>query len=125
MRRFLIFALLYPLLVNVIFMVISVALLGRFFLSIILHTLGWGLATALVPAIALAFVDWFLAARLRLTPRVVSTALVGYAIALAVALTAWDRSIWFETLIFPLAGAVPAAICSWLSDEKQSGAKAA
>ena len=115
MKRFLVFALLYPPLAVAVLILVSLGQIGVVALSVILPTLGWSYVVGFVPAIILAFVDWFLAARLRVFPRIAATALVGYALAILSAFPVWDRSIWVETLIFGLVGAIPAAVCSWLS----------
>ena len=135
MKRFLIFALFYPLLTIAGFVLFYVGIVGNFTrsldvsisftLSVMAQTFGWIFVAALIPALVLAVVDWFLAGRARAGTRIAATAVIGYAIALLSAFAAWDSSIWLATLATGLMGAVPAALCSWLSGDMRRGAEAA
>jgi hypothetical protein len=73
----------------------------------------------IVPALVTAAVDHALARR-HVRLRILWTALFGYAAAYLILLTAWmDGSVHGPYLLaFGLVGAVPAAICSWLSGNR-------
>jgi hypothetical protein len=124
MKRFLIFALFYPLLTIIILLLVSLTHIGVAALSYTVPLVAWSYAIGVLPAIALAFVDWFLAARLGALRRIASVALVALLMGILFTLSTSDSSAWFDRLIFGLANAIPAAICSWLSGEKQNGGKA-
>jgi FtsH-binding integral membrane protein len=121
MKRFLIFICLFP----------GMALAGLFvFVSIgvgalpdnpeVVKLVAWGYAVGGVPAFILALVDSLLG-RTRI-PRVFGTVLVGYGIAVVVAFTVFDWELIGRILAFGLIGAIPAAICSWLSRKEGEAA---
>lgn len=114
MKRFLIFIGLFP----------AGALAGLFaFISIGIGALpdnpqavflvGWAYVVGVVPALICSVADWFLA-KTRV-PAVIGTAFVGYVIAILVALLVFDFALIGRILAFGLIGAIPAAVCSWLS----------
>jgi FtsH-binding integral membrane protein len=51
---------------------------------------------------------------------VIGTTLVGFGIAILAGLTIFDWGLIGKILAFGLIGAIPAAVCSWLSNEKQN-----
>ncbi|MEW6767838.1 MAG: hypothetical protein AB1342_07385 [Pseudomonadota bacterium] len=119
MKRFLIFVCLFP--------ALAVAALAAW-ISIQLWILpdnpevyklvGWAYVVCAVPALSLAFADTVL--RRTRIPAVIGTALLGYVIAFGVALWIFDHGLVQRILTFGLIGAVPAAVCSWLSNDKRS-----
>lgn len=128
MRRFLIFAALFPPLAFV------VAMWGM------LQVLNWALGerstadyhqlvllpvayvVAILPALLAALVDEILA-RTKVRYRMLWTALAGYVLIYAPLLTSLStRSVHGPyLLLFGIIGAVPAAICSWLAGRKSRG----
>ena len=116
MKRFLIFTVLFPLLALVVFNAPDV------FSKRVLPPLEslWGLVglaymVAIIPAWLSAAVDWSLSTKptyLRLS----GTAVTGAVIAGSVALFMWGffPGYW-PFLMAGLVGAIPAAVCSWLS----------
>jgi hypothetical protein len=73
----------------------------------------------LIPSLVMWLEDWFLEDRMRLWPKVVTSAVVGYAVSMAMML------IWTavpiplrQILTFGIVGAVQGAVCSWLSGIK-------
>jgi hypothetical protein len=64
----------------------------------------------IAPALVVALVDW-LVSRTRI-PIVIATTLFAYGISAFAA--AWAGTI--DVLVFGLVGAIPAAVCSWLSN---------
>ncbi|MDB5566850.1 MAG: hypothetical protein JWP84_3416 [Tardiphaga sp.] len=73
----------------------------------------------LIPSLVMWLEDWFLEDRMRLWPKVVTSAVVGYAVSIAMML------IWTavpiplrQILTFGIVGAVQGAVCSWLSGIK-------
>jgi hypothetical protein len=122
MTRFLIFAILGP---PLGFVTLFWGLLGTLGLAlgeppaihagqIVLLPLAYMLG--IVPALVTAAFDHTLA-RWRVRPRILWTALFGYAAAYLILLTAWmDGSVHGPYLLaFGLVGAVPGAVCSWIS----------
>ena len=118
MKRFLIFVCLFPGLA-----IVSLAA----FISIeigavpdnpeVYKLVLWGYLVGVVPALICALVDLLLV-RTRL-PAMVGTTLVGYGIAVLAALAIFDWGLVQRIALFGLIGAIPAAICSWLSIEKR------
>ena len=111
MKRFLIFTLLYPPLALAVFTAPD----G------FKNFLDW-LAYAYLLAVILAWltvaVDWKLSAK---PPhlRIVGTTFAGAVITGSIAVFLWGGpSGFFPTLMATLVGAVPAAVCSWLSTER-------
>jgi hypothetical protein len=122
MKRFLIFAILGP---PLGFVTLFWGLLGALGLALgeppAIHAgqivlLPMAYALGLAPALIAAAFDHALA-RWRVRLRILWTALFGYATAYLILLTAWmDGSVHGPYLpAFGLVGAVPGAICSWIS----------
>jgi len=125
MKRFLIFVFLFPgMAIAVFFALISiwlwVALPDNPEGALLL--VGWGYVVGVVPALLCAVVDLFL--RKTRIPAIIGTTLVGYGIAVLAALTIFDYGLIGKILAFGLIGAIPAALCSWLSNEKRNGEQA-
>jgi hypothetical protein len=77
-----------------------------------------------VPAVLTGVADWYLATRMKFSRRVLVTAGAGYFLCTLVGLTLLNRRLSIgAVLIFALFGMLAAAMCSWLSSEKQSGSK--
>ena len=120
MKRFLIFSLLFPgIALAVSFALLSMAM-GMFpdnpqALPVVA---GWGYVVGVVPALVCAVVDLLL--RKTRIPAVIGTTLVGYGIVILAGLTIFDWGLIGRILAFGLIGAIPAAMCSWLSNEKQN-----
>jgi hypothetical protein len=74
---------------------------------------------AIIPAWLMAGMDWKLSAKPTYL-RIVGTTLAGALITGSVAFFLWDGPPWefFPVLMATLVGAVPAAVCSWLSSER-------
>jgi hypothetical protein len=66
------------------------------------------------PALVVALLDW-LATGTRV-PSVIAATLFAYAVSVLAVAWAGTR----DVLVFGLVGAIPAAVCSWLSNEKQN-----
>ncbi|MBN8981986.1 MAG: hypothetical protein J0I29_12025 [Rhizobiales bacterium] len=117
MKRFLIFVCLFP--------ALAVAALAAW-ISIQLWILpdnpeayklvAWAYVVCAVPALSLAFADLVL--RRTRIPAIIGTAFMGYVIAFAVAIWIFDHGLVQRIVTFGLIGAIPAAVCSWLSNEK-------
>ena len=119
MKRFLIFALLFPGIALVVFFALLSMAVGVFPDNPqALFVVGWGYVVGVVPALVCAVVDLLL--RKTRIPAVIGTTLVGYGIAILAALMIFDWGLIGKILAFGLIGAIPAAVCSWLSNEKQS-----
>jgi hypothetical protein len=67
------------------------------------------------PALVVALVDW-LASRLSVLAGVTAATLFAYGV--AVLAVTWAGTTY--VLVFGLVGAIPAAVCSWLSNKKQN-----
>jgi hypothetical protein len=117
MRRILIFILGAPVLGFLGFMVASFSVAGHpnwsFLLIIVMFTFFIGT----VPALLTGTVDWYLAPKLTLLPRILATGLAGYLITVLAGLLMFDRKMtpFADVLEFGFIGVVPAVICSWLS----------
>lgn len=116
MKRMLVFTALFPLLVAAVFIALitpdvvsprNVLEFGLFFLWIS----GFAYVVAVVPGLLTAGVDWALSER-PLYLRVVATTIVAGVMAVLMARNAGQRG---DVLTFGAIGAVPAAVCSWLS----------
>jgi FtsH-binding integral membrane protein len=119
MKRFLIFALLFPgIAVAVFFAWFSMEMSMFPDNPQALFVVGWGYVVGVVPALVCAVVDLLL--RKTRIPAVIGTTLVGYGIAILAGLTIFDWGLIGRILAFGLIGAIPAAVCSWLSNEKQN-----
>src|SRR5262245_7953422 len=77
---------------------------------------------AIIPAWLMAGMDWKLSAKPTYL-RIVGTTLAGALMTASVAFFMGDGppGEFFPALMVALVGAVPAAVCSWLSSEKQNG----
>jgi hypothetical protein len=117
MKRFLIFTALFPPLALVIFNAPDV-IMRHDFRSLDLVTLSGAYTFAVVPALILAGVDH---AFHRLAGTTIAGAALAYLAALSIGFPFLDYS---ATLMIGLIGAIPAAVCSWLSREKQNGGEA-
>jgi hypothetical protein len=110
MRRFLIFLLLFPTIATASLYAVIYILTGA-----VVDSLSGPAFICLLfigPALVVALVDW-LVSRTRI-PGVVATALFAYAVSALGA--AWAGTI--DILVFGLVGAIPAALCSWLSNRR-------
>ena len=122
MKRFLIFVFLFPGIATAVFfalVTIAVALPDN---PEALLVVMWGYVVGIVPALVCAVVDLFL--RKTRIPAIIGTTLVGYGIAVLAGLTIFDYGLIGKILAFGLIGAIPAALCSWLSNEKRNGEQA-
>jgi hypothetical protein len=68
------------------------------------------------PGLVFALVDWLVA---KSPVPVIGTTIVGFWALVLAALLLWDRGFDRETMTFGLVGAIPAAVCSWLSMKSQ------
>jgi len=120
--RLLIFTVLFPPLVLLVFIAPD-AISTRDFMEagLLLWMLAWAYTVAVVPAWLTAGVDWALSA-MPLYLRLVAT--MGVAAILAVLSARYGFGQKGEYLYFGSMGAVPAAVCSWLSDRPMSSAGA-
>jgi len=119
MKRFLIFALLFPAIAVAEFFALLSMALGMFPDNPqALFVVGWAYVVGVVPALICAVVDLLL--RKTRIPALIGTTLVGYGIAILAGLTIFDWGLIGKILVFGLIGAIPAAVCSWLSNEKQN-----
>jgi len=116
MKHFLIFMVLFPALVAVVFIVLitpdvvsprDVLEMGLFFFWI----LGFAFMFAAVPGLLTAGVDWALSEK-PLYLRLVATTIVAAIMAVLIARQLGQRG---DVLTFAAIGAIPAAVCSWLS----------
>lgn len=121
MRRALIFLLLFPPLVAVVFIVLvtpdvvprgEFLEMGLFFLWIS----GFAYLWAVVPGLLTAGVDWGLSER-PLYLRLVATMIVAGIMAVLIARNMGQRG---DVLIFGAIGAIPAAVCSLLSEKRKN-----
>jgi branched-subunit amino acid transport protein len=86
-----------------------------------LVTFGLAYVVAIIPAWLTAGADWALSAKPTYL-RIVGTAVAGAVITDSVALFMWGFFAgYWPVLMAGLVGAIPAAVCSWLSSEKQNG----
>jgi hypothetical protein len=111
MKRFLVFAALFPPLALVVFNAPDVVM-HRDFKLLDFTTLGLSYAIAIIPALILAAVDskW---------RSLQGTTIAGALMSGSIAFFLWDgfREL-FPALMAFLLGGVPAAVCSWLSKEQ-------
>jgi hypothetical protein len=117
MKRLLIFTIAFPPLALVVFDAPDM-IAGRFGLMDF-STLQMAYAIAVIPAWLLAAVDWALSAKptyIRVLGTAGAAALAGDSIALFL----WGEvHEFFPVLMAGLVGAIPAAVCSWLSNINQ------
>jgi hypothetical protein len=110
MKRFLIFAILFPPLALVVFTAPD----G---FKNLLDWMVMAYAIAVIPALLLAWVDWALSAkptRLRVVGTAVTAALA--AVLIVRFMSGGSDDLW-PVLMVGLVGGAPAAVCSWLSDK--------
>jgi hypothetical protein len=114
-KRFLIFLFIFPAIAAVSFYAVIYILTG----AVVDSFSGPGLIylVCIVPGLVLALVDWGFA-RTRI-PAVIGTTLFVYGV--LVLFLAWDGSAKY-IFALGLIGAIPAAVCSWLSRDRQTGA---
>ena len=120
MKRILIFTWLFPPLVLLVFIAPD-AISTRDFMEVgmLIWMLAWAYRVAVVPAWLTAGVDWALSAR-PLYLRLVATMGVAAVMAVLSARYGFGQKgeyLYFGYLYFGLMGAIPAALCSWLSDK--------
>jgi hypothetical protein len=110
MKRFLIYLVLFPAIATVALYAVLYILTGA-----VVDSLSGPAFICLLfigPALVVALVDW-LVSRTRI-PGVIATTLFAYGIS---ALAAdWAGAMYM--LVFGLVGAIPAAVCSWLSNRR-------
>ena len=120
--RLLIFTLAFPPLVLLVFIAPDATSTRDFMeAGMLLWMLGWAYTVAVVPAWLTAGMDWALSAR-PLHLRLAAT--MGVAATLAVLSARYGFGQKGEYLYFGSMGAIPAAVCSWLSDRPVRSAKA-
>jgi hypothetical protein len=109
MKRFLIFLFFFPGVATISYYAVLYALSGTVPDSVA----GVGLICliSIGPALLIALVDWSVTSWLKIG--VVGTAFVAYGI--SVVYLAWALGVSKEILALGLIGAIPAAVCSWLS----------
>jgi hypothetical protein len=111
MKRFLIFLILFPAIAAASFFAVLYIVSGAEPDS--LSGAGFAYLLFVGPGLVFALVDWLIAKAP--VPGVIGTTLFGYGALVQAALLLWDRGLDKETLTFGLVGAIPAAVCSWLS----------
>jgi hypothetical protein len=114
MKRILVFTVLFPPLALVIFNAPDVIMRHDFRL-LDLVTLSLTYTFMVIPALILAWVDH---AFHSLAGTTIAGAAIAYLAALSIGFPFLD---YRATLMIGLIGAIPAAVCSWLSSEKQNG----
>jgi hypothetical protein len=113
MKRFLIYLLLFPAVATASFYAVVYILTG----AVVDSFSGPGImyAISIGPALVVALVDWCIA-RTRI-PVVVATTLFAYGV--SVLLVASSLGLHKVILALGLIGAIPAAVCSWLSNRRR------
>jgi hypothetical protein len=110
MKRFLIYLLLFPAIaaasLYAVFYILTGAVVDSLSGPAFCYLLFIG------PALVVALVDW-LVSRTRI-PSVIATTLFAYAVSALSAAWAGTIDVW----VFGLVGAIPAAVCSWLSNRR-------
>jgi hypothetical protein len=114
MKRFLIFLFLFPAIATVSFYAVLYVLTG----AVVDSLSGPGIMylVSIGPGLVLALVDWLFAKTP--IPAVIGTTFFAYGA--LVLFWAWDGSAK-DILALGLIGAIPAAVCSWLSGQKPNG----
>jgi hypothetical protein len=113
MKRFLIYLFLFPAIATVLFYAVIYFLTGAVVDSLsgpAFYYLGF-----IGPGLVVASVDW-LAARTTV-PGVIATTLFAYVVSVLAVVWAGTIGVW----VFGLVGAIPAAVCSWLSNKRKKG----
>ena len=115
MNRFLIFPLLFPAIATASFYAVLYSLTGAALDS------GSGpvfmYLVFIVPGLLVALLDWLVAKTS--APAVIATTLLAYG--LSVLALAWALGSSQQILALGLIGAIPAAVCSWLSNRQNGG----
>jgi hypothetical protein len=118
MKRLLIFTVLFPPLALIVFIATEWRH-GSLPIGLLFFMLGYAYPIAVIPAWLTAGVDGVLSAQpfyLRLVATMVAAAVLAELTARYL-----GQDIRGELLTIGLMGAIPAAMCSWLSSEKQNG----
>jgi hypothetical protein len=110
MKRFLIYLLLFPAIATASLYAVLYILTGAVLDS--LSGPAFGYLMLIGPALVVALVDWFVARTP--IPSVIATTLFAYGVSVLTVAWAGTRDI----LVFGLVGAIPAAVCSWLSNRR-------
>ena len=115
MKRFAIFMLVGPA-VGFPVVLLRQLLTGRFAgWEAVAYQLPFAYLFAVLPSLVMLLADWLLFERLRPWQRIVTLALVGYGASIVMLLIWSPYQIHLSRLLtFGIAGAVQAAICSWL-----------
>jgi hypothetical protein len=125
MKRFLIFVILGPIIGLAVVLAIFSFKSGVFDPDVRMVSIGLPLAYSIgaVPALFAAVVDWSLATTFRFWIRVGATCCAGYALAVVTWLVMSKLIVPYasfgDVFVFGFYGAIPAAICSWLSGAKK------
>jgi hypothetical protein len=115
MKRFLIFLFLFPAIATASFYVVIYILSGAEIDS--LSGPAFGYLIFMGPGLVLALVDGLLAKTP--IPGVIGTTLFAYVFTVLLAQMDWGRGLDKAMLALGLVGAIPAAVCSWLSKKNQ------
>jgi len=118
MKRLLIFTVLFPPLALIVFIATEWRH-GSLPMGLLFFMLGYAYPIAVIPAWLTAGVDGVLSAKpfyLRLVATMVAAAILAELTSRYL-----GQDIRGEVLTIGLIGAIPAAMCSWLSSEKQNG----
>jgi hypothetical protein len=127
MKRFLLFLLLGPAIGFAVFEIREV-LSGRMIGGVLGFVMGLPIAYwfGLVPSLVMWGEDWFLEDKMGLWPKVLTSAVTGYAVTIAMLLIWTSVTIPVsQILTFGIVGAVQGAVCSWLSGVKPKRVAAA
>lgn len=114
MKRFLIFLFLFPAIATVLLFAVLYILTGAVVDSFSGPAVCY--LAFIGPALAVALIDWF-GSRLSVIPGVIAPTLFAYAGSVLAVAWAGTRDVW----VLGLVGGIPAAMCSWLSNEQQNG----
>jgi hypothetical protein len=117
MRRFLVFLLLGPLIGFAVFAVRDI-IGGKIYGGAIglLVGLPFAYVFGLPIVLVMWFEDWLLEDKMGLWPKLLTSAVTGYATVIALLVVATSRPLSMrEILTFGVVGAIPAAVCSWLA----------
>jgi hypothetical protein len=117
MRRFLVFLLLGPLIGFAVFAVRDI-IGGKIYGGAIglLVGLPFAYVFGLPIVLVMWFEDWLLEDKMGLWPKLLTSALTGYAAVIALLVVATSRPLSMrEILTFGVVGAIPAVVCSWLA----------
>jgi hypothetical protein len=85
--------------------------------------LPYAYLAGIVPALIVCAIDWLLAKRLELWPKVAVCTVVGY-VATVVGMFGIHVIPSVKVALFGMVGAIPAAICSWLSNRNKDRRRA-